>query len=107
MRSVSTAMVDLLATSDQLMMAELYTVTLRNDKVFRWTPSGHDVTVDGVTWSAGAVSNGGIVPIVARGPIKCTFGLEVTTVDLTFQCGGGVTIDPYGMPHFTVRIVEP
>jgi hypothetical protein len=74
-------------------IADLYTVTLADGSVYRWTTFDQDVVVNGVTYLRAGKSN---VPLFKRGPIREVAGLEVATLELTLMAGGDA--DPVAPP---------
>ena len=76
MKAANGALITHLATSKQFVIADLYTITLSNGTVLRYTSFDATLT-DGVnTWVAGG-------PVITRGQTRSVIGLEVDTLDLT------------------------
>lgn len=76
MRTASPELQALLASSNQFVMADLYTLTLLGGAVLRYTTTDIDITYGGNTWSA----NG---PRIERGRMRLVLGVEVDTLDVT------------------------
>lgn len=73
----------------QVMLADLYTITLVTGTVLRWTSADTNITANGFTY----LSTG---PLVKRGRTRLTTGLEVDTLDVTLMTGETTTI--LGLP---------
>jgi Uncharacterized conserved protein (DUF2163)/Phage conserved hypothetical protein BR0599 len=73
----------------QLLLANLYTFTLVNGTVLRFTDFDDDITISGVTWQNAP-------PIVERENIKWTVGTEVDTLDIDISDDGSTLVD--GIP---------
>jgi uncharacterized phage protein (TIGR02218 family) len=76
MKTASAAMISLLASNQQLLMADLYTFTLAGGFVARYTGADTDLTVGGNLFS-------GSGPLISRSKILSKAGLEVQTMDMT------------------------
>lgn len=72
------------------LMADLVTITLANGSIYNWTDADTNLIMGGVTFTA-AVDQGG-QPIMNRGEIKNTRGLDVSTTDITLFCGQSAKI---------------
>lgn len=75
MKTVSPQLLQLLEGSTQFYMAELYTFTLIDGTVLRWTSADVAITFSAHTWVIG--------PAVERTKIRCTIGVEVDTLTVT------------------------
>lgn len=75
MRAASAATIALLATGE-FYMAELYTFTLVDGTVIRYSAANTDITVGANTWSRTGLK-------FQRGNVKTVLGLETDTMDLT------------------------
>lgn len=76
MKTASAAMISLLASKQNLLMADLYTFTLVGGFVARYTGADADLKVGGNTFSSAG-------PIITRGKIANKAGLEVQTMDMS------------------------
>lgn len=65
-------------------MVELLTLTLHDSTVFRWACSDVPIQFGGMTWSVG--------PIVERGDVAISVGLNVDTCDVTLYCDESITV---------------
>jgi len=80
--------------SEAVALADLWTITLINGTVLRWTSADVPLTANGAAYSLG--------PIITRGSTRLTATLEVDTLDVTFETGGaqgGFTIQGIPFPH--------
>lgn len=91
MKAASGALIALLNSGNTFLMADLYTVTLWDGTVYRWTDADTDITFGGNVFHA-AADQGSSVPLIERGTTRCVVGLEVDTLDLTLRCGQTVLI---------------
>ena len=89
MIAVSAPLAAALAAGTFDAVADLYTLTLADASVYRWTSADIDVVYSGNTYTRGG-SNG--APIVERGKIRQTSTLEVDTLDVTLLCGEGAML---------------
>lgn len=78
MKTASFAMINFLRNSAEMILAELYTVTMATGAVYRWTDGPAPITFQGQTFSA-------LGPIISRGRSKVTAKLEVATLDVTLK----------------------
>ena len=92
MKTASAALINLLNSGVPLIIADLYTITLVDATVLRWTGYDQNLTVGTTTWN----TSGATVPVVKRGAIRCSRGLEVGTLSITLETGEAVTL--YGIP---------
>ena len=76
MKSANQALIDLLASSDKFLMADLFTFTLITGDVYRWTNADIDIAYNGSIYKAGG-------SLIKRGKIKNTVGIEVDTLGVT------------------------
>lgn len=86
MKSASAALISLLNSSTQFLMADLYTLTLPSGTVLRYTSADRDMS-----WGAQVFSASG--PLIERGTVRVVRGLEVDTLDLRVMAGAGHTLD--------------
>ena len=84
MKACSAGFKTMLATSQSLFMADLYTITLGSGSVFYYTGAPQNITIGGHAYLAGA---SGVAPGFSRGPTKQSIGLadESLDVDLVFD----------------------
>ena len=68
----------------QLVMQDLYTITLANTTVLRYTSGEVPVTVDGKTFGVG--------PLLQRSRISTKIGVEVDHLSLTLSADSSVTV---------------
>ncbi|EXI85590.1 MAG: hypothetical protein AW11_03418 [Candidatus Accumulibacter regalis] len=91
MKTASAGLIALLAGSNQFLMADLVTITLKSTYVIRITSADVDIVSDGhvfspggrYTNSGGSVIAGGGRLLMQRGRLRTTKGLEVDTLDMT------------------------
>lgn len=86
MKTATQAQLDILnsAGSVQILRADLYTFTLRNGEVLRYTDADRALTVSGNTFASG--------PIIQRSKTKHTVGSTVDTVQVTIVDDGSTLI---------------
>lgn len=75
MKTASPALISLLNSSDQFIMADLFTITTRFGEVLRYTTTDRDVKHGGNTFTCTG-------PNIKRGTTKCVLGLEVDTLEV-------------------------
>jgi len=75
MKTASNEVITLLNSSNQFYMAEIYTFTLSNNSVLRYTSLDVDVSYNGNTFSSQGL-------LIKRGKITQTIGVEVGELDL-------------------------
>ena len=102
MRYATQAMKDLLASGRPLLLANLYTLTLRDGSLCRWTSADTDLTVGQTTWTCPDAS-GSTCPILKRGAIRNSRGLEVQTTDLTLLCGDALFLSGVHVQRFALN----
>ena len=85
MLAVAPELQALLNSSDQFIMADLYSVTLAAGGVLRWTSADIDLAIEGHVFSS--------VVQVKRDKIKVSVGLEVDTLNLTVYPDESTVID--------------
>lgn len=83
------AAMNALLNSRQFLMADLYTITLADGTVLRYTAAARDLTVLANVFSS-------VGPLLTRGPTRIVIGLEVDTLEVNFLVNSGVLIN--GMP---------
>ncbi len=97
MKTASPALINLLNTSQQFAMADLYTFTLASGTVYRYTNADIDITLDGFQYaSLGA-------PLISRTATKSVRGVEVDTLTLNIAASTNHKIE--GIP-FHVAILK-
>lgn len=84
MKAVSAAFLTMLQTSEFLVEADLYTITLQNGAVMRYTSAQQPITYNGNTFAAAYLDS---APGFTRGSTKCAVGLESDDleVDILFD----------------------
>lgn len=84
MKTVSAAFLSMLQTSEYLVEADLYTITLQNGTVMYYTSAQSNITYGGHTFLAAYLDS---APGFARGSTKCAVGLESDDleVDILFD----------------------
>ena len=84
MKTVSTAFQTMLNSSKTLVMADLYTITLKDGTVLRYTSADIDITYSGHTYLSAKSSN---APGFDRGNTRTTIGLSADSleVDILFD----------------------
>ncbi len=93
MRQASALFQSILATQNEFYQADLYTFTLPDGRVFRWTSAIQDVEIDGITWHAPEDQDTAI-PLVYRGSgMRYGTGLEVQTLEIVLKCGESVMVE--------------
>lgn len=75
MKTVSGTLATLLATSNEFVMADLYTFTLVDGTIQRYADFDIDLTYSAVTWNAGG-------PVIERDRTRTVVGLEVDTLSV-------------------------
>lgn len=86
MKNVPAAFLTMLQTSNALVEADLYTITLQDGTVLRYTSAQAAITYAGNTYAAAYLDS---APGFVRGSTKCAIGLEVDDleVDILFDSG--------------------
>ena len=79
MKTVSAAFKTMLQTSQNLMVADLYTMTLLSGTVLYYTDAPQNITYGGNTFLCAAPD---AVPGFGRGPTKCGIGLQTVTLEV-------------------------
>jgi hypothetical protein len=77
----------------QFAIADLYTLTLRDGTILRYTSCDIDLVYSGQTYLANALK-------IRRGPITTSVGVEVDAVELTIECDGTDTLLGQPIPAF-------
>lgn len=93
MRSAPNALINLLNSNTQFLMADLYTITVLSGDVLRWTSADFNLAVDGNVY---APQGQGGVPIITRSRWSNSAGLDVDELDLILDCGDSAMI--LGLP---------
>ena len=89
MKQVSTALLNLLNSADKLCMMELFTITLTNGTVIRYTSGDYSINVGGRTFTPMTIESG---------ECKQSIGLSVDEIDISLfydeedTIPGGATI---------------
>jgi hypothetical protein len=89
---VAPGLADLL-TGRQFAIADLYTITLRDGTILRYTSCDIDLVYSGQTYLANALK-------IRRGPITTSVGVEVDAVELTIECDGADSLFGQPIPAF-------
>jgi uncharacterized phage protein (TIGR02218 family) len=77
---------------DAIALADLWTITLTDGSVLRWTSADVPITACGAAFACG--------PLIQRGATRLTSTLEVDTLDVTFETGGQqVSLAGVPLPH--------
>jgi uncharacterized phage protein (TIGR02218 family) len=83
------ALVALLNSGKPIQYADLYTITLTNGTVYRWTSERFPISGNGNTWTVG--------PALYRGKVRWTLGTSVDDLDVTITDNVGTTIGGVGI----------
>lgn len=89
MKTVSAGFKTMLQTSQSLMVADLYTLTLLSGTVLYYTDAPINITFGGNTFLAAQLDS---APGFARGPTKTAIGLQVETLEVDILYDGGTLI---------------
>jgi uncharacterized phage protein (TIGR02218 family) len=89
MKAISAAFKTMLQTSQTLMVADLYTITLLSGSVLYYTDAPANIVYGGNTFLAAAPD---AVPGLGRGPTKMSRGLQVETLAVDIFYDGGTLI---------------
>ena len=85
MRTISSALQAVLATGGPFVVADLFTITLTNGTVLRWTTNQTPITIGANTFVVG--------PPVERDKAKWSMGLNVDQLNMTILDDGSQTIN--------------
>ncbi len=85
MRTIGSALQTVLNTGGPFVVADLFTITLSNGTVLRWTTNNTPLTVSGNTFLVG--------PPIQRDKAKWSMGLNVDQMDVTILDDGSATIN--------------
>lgn len=85
MRTISSALQTVLNTGGPFVTADLFTITLANGTVLRWTTGNTALTVSGNTFAVG--------PPITRDKAKWSMGLNVDQMSVTILDDGSTTIN--------------
>ncbi len=86
MRTLSAPLIALLAASSQFYICNLFTLTLRDGTVLRYTDAGKNITFNSVTW----VNTG---PLVSRGRISYSVGITVDELEMKIMSDSSLLIN--------------
>jgi len=89
MKAASGPLIALLSGNDKILMADLYTFTLHDASVYRWTSADIDIVAGGNTFSS-------LGPLLKRGKVREVVGLEVDTLEIVIMRGDTLTF--LGLP---------
>lgn len=90
MKSASSGFQNMLATAQQLVMADLYTITLQDGTVLHYTDAPQNITVNGHTFLAPYMDS---APGFSRQPIKLELGLQAGTIEVDLHYDTNTLID--------------
>mgnify|MGYP001583304435 CR=1 FL=1 len=93
MKAASPALIALL-DSNQFIWADLYTFTLSDNTILRFTGADSDLVVDGNLFSSAG-------PHLQRGTTKCQIGVEVDQLQITFFVNSTVELAGVPLTQFT------
>lgn len=94
MKTASPELIAVLNASTTFLMADLYTVTLANGTVYRWTSADYPITIAADTWACVPDA-----PVLTRGRTRVIVGLEIDTLSITMGVGdGSFTIGSVHLP---------
>lgn len=96
MKTASAQLITLLNSSNQFLMADLYTFTLQSGQVLRYTSADINITVAGNVFSASG-------PRLKRGRTRLAIGVEVDTLDVSIFAGGNDTVNGQPFIAYAVR----
>lgn len=99
MRAASGAMIAALNAGAVFLVANCYTITLRNATVYRWTSCDMNLTVNGNLFTCQADQSTS-QPGIKRGAIRHARGKEVQTCEITLTCGQTVLMGGISLPLF-------
>ncbi len=83
------------ASNVQLVMADLYTITLTGGAVLRYTNAQRPVTVNGVTYTTG--------PLFDRSRTRLKVGIEVDVLNVTLSADSSVQVNGVPLVQFIAR----
>lgn len=86
MRAMSTALLNFLNSTTQMVTVDLYTFELKNGVTLRFCNASSPVTFGGVTWQQAPAG-------LTRSKIRWTTGVEVDTLDIDFQADGSIVVN--------------
>lgn len=95
MKSASPALVALLNSGLDFVMADLWTITLSGGAVLRWSGVDIPITTGGNTYALG--------PVIARSAITEKRGLEVATLEVTIHAGDDDLINGFPIIGFIAK----
>jgi hypothetical protein len=84
MKSTNITLINFLRSSQQMVRADLYTITLNGGAILRWSSADVPVTYGGRTFGLG--------PICSDSGVQSKAGVEVSSTDITLASGAGFTI---------------
>lgn len=98
MKTISAAFLAMLNSSKSLVMADLYTITLRNGTVLRYTGADVDIVYSGNTYLSPKSSN---APGFQRGNTRCAVGLNVDSLEVDMLYDSTTRINSLTPASFT------
>jgi uncharacterized phage protein (TIGR02218 family) len=79
MKTISNGFLTMLQSNQQLMVCDLYTITLASGQVLYYTDAPQNIVIGGNTYLAAQMDS---APGFARGPIKLKIGLQVDSIEV-------------------------
>jgi uncharacterized phage protein (TIGR02218 family) len=90
MRNVPSQLLSVLNANTAFLLADLYTITLLDGTVLRWTTCDIALVLAGQTYTPQG-TNG--VPLLKRNGWECATGLQIGSLDLSLLCGDTATLN--------------
>ena len=100
MKTAGAQLLALLASGGPFFQADLYTIKFQSGSIVYWTSADTQLTLNSQLFSPLSLDNGTDVPLIHRGDVRLSRGLEVPTMDLTLMSGQGVAISGVPLPLF-------
>jgi uncharacterized phage protein (TIGR02218 family) len=89
MKAISIALKTLLSTSNSLLGCDLYTLTLANGTILRYTDTNIPITFGGFTFAASLLDS---APGFERSSVRCALGLQAETMEIDILYDGSTLI---------------
>lgn len=96
MRNMSTALLNFLNSATQIVQLDLFTFELKNGVTMRYCTHALPVTFGGQTWQPAPAG-------LTRSRVRWVTGVEVDTLDVTFQADTSITIN--GTPMLAAAVL--
>ena len=96
MRAMSTALLNFLNSTTQLVTVDLYTFELRNGVTLRYCDASNDTTYGGFTYLAAPAG-------LTRSKIRWVVGTEVDSLDIVFQSDSSIVVN--GTPLLAAAVL--